>query len=158
MKPIKFKESNKILNKPEGWTDKQCSPLHVHNDGRYSISCWAPTILERIKLLFTGRVWLWVCSGNTQPPVIVDFKFPFKFDVKPVWGGILLFSKHLFGSWILLERHVRRCECSYCEKKDGIGFMFPEDKSRNSWRILYFRTKMKAFYLRWTLPNFIGGK
>ena len=78
MKHIDFEGSNKTLTKPEGWTDEQCSSLKVHNDGEKTISCWQLTVWERIKLLFTGKIWLWVWYGNTSPPVCVDIENPFK--------------------------------------------------------------------------------
>jgi hypothetical protein len=31
-----------------------------------------PTFIERLKILFTGKVWLGVLSGNTQPPVFIS--------------------------------------------------------------------------------------
>ena len=77
MRAVKFKEANKVLTKPEGWTDDECFSLHVWNDGQKSISCWKPSIRERIKLLFTGKIWLWVYSGYTAPPVLVDVRTPF---------------------------------------------------------------------------------
>ena len=72
MKPIKFKEANKNLIKPESMTDDECGSLWVFNDGRQCISCWNMTFRQRIKALIWGRVWLSVMSGQTQPPVWVD--------------------------------------------------------------------------------------
>jgi len=74
MQPISFKESNKTLGKPQGWTDEQCSPLPVFSDGKQCISLWKPTIKERLSILFFGRVWLWVWTGATQPPVSIEGK------------------------------------------------------------------------------------
>ena len=78
MKPIKFKEATRCLQKPQGMTDEECGELWVYNDGIYSISCWELSFWERIKVLFTGKVWLWVWFGITQPPVLVNTKYPFK--------------------------------------------------------------------------------
>jgi len=72
MKPIKFKEANKNLSKPNSMTDAECSSLWVFNDGSQCISCWKMSFKQRIKALFFGRVWLSVMSGTTQPPVWVD--------------------------------------------------------------------------------------
>ena len=69
MKPIHFEESNKDLLKPKGMTDKECGSLPVYTDGVTCISCWKASLLDRIKLLFCGKVWLGVMSGETQPPV-----------------------------------------------------------------------------------------
>lgn len=69
MEPIKFPESNKDLLKPEGWTDEQCGSLPVFTEGQKCISLWKMTWKERISALFFGKVWLYVYSGHTQPPV-----------------------------------------------------------------------------------------
>ena len=83
MEPIKFKESNKTLLKPEGVSDAECGSLPVHVADGTLVSCWKPTIRERLSILFFGRVWLWVWSGETQPPVALDGKKTiFKYEVK----------------------------------------------------------------------------
>lgn len=71
MKPIDFPQSTKVLQKPSTMSDKECSPLHVWSDGKQCVSCWKPSFIERLKVLFTGKIWLGVMSGNTQPPVFV---------------------------------------------------------------------------------------
>ena len=78
MKPINFKESNKNLLKPESMKDGECGSLPVYNDGVYCISCWKLSFRERIKLLFSGKIWLWVWFGDTQPPVCLEATNPFK--------------------------------------------------------------------------------
>lgn len=75
MKPAKFKESNKHLLPPAGMDN--CGTLDVFCDGTHCISLWRPTLLERLKIMFTGNIWLWIHSGRTQPPVALDTKFPF---------------------------------------------------------------------------------
>jgi hypothetical protein len=72
MKPIKFKEANKNLLKPESMTDTECGSLWVYNDGKQCISCWKMTFKQRIKAILFGKVWLSVMGGQTQPPVWVD--------------------------------------------------------------------------------------
>lgn len=69
MKPINFKEATKTLSKPEGWTDDQCGPLPVASDGAVCVSCWQPTPKERLSILLFGKIWLYIYSGKTQPPV-----------------------------------------------------------------------------------------
>ena len=71
MKPIDFEQSTKVLQKPGTLSDSQCSALPVWCDGKQCVSCWKPSIKERIKILFGGNVWLGVMSGKTQPPVFV---------------------------------------------------------------------------------------
>jgi len=72
MKPINFPQSTNVLQKPSEMTDKECLPLPVWNDGKQCISCWKPSFIERVKILFTGKVWLGVMSGTTQPPVFIS--------------------------------------------------------------------------------------
>lgn len=79
MKPSTFEQVNKVLTKPEGWTDEQCSSLECYNDGAVSISLWhESSIWQRIKFLFSGDVWLRVVSGETQPPVLLHTESPWQ--------------------------------------------------------------------------------
>lgn len=72
MKPIKFKQANKNLLKPDSMTEEECSSLWVYTDENQCISCWKMNWKQRIKALFFGKVWLSVMSGGTQPPVWID--------------------------------------------------------------------------------------
>lgn len=78
MTPIDFKQSTKVLQRSADMTDDECSSLHVWSDGTQCISCWKPSLSERISLVFGGKVWLGVASGGTQPPVFVSGKNVFK--------------------------------------------------------------------------------
>lgn len=69
MKPTHFDEANKTLLKPPGMTDEECGSLPVYNDGEQCISCWRMSLRERLAALLFGQVWLYVLSGETQPPV-----------------------------------------------------------------------------------------
>ena len=77
MKPVSFDESNKVLSKPITMSDDECNPLEVFTDGQECISCWQPTLRERFYILFQGRIWLSVLSGQTQPPVRIWGQHPF---------------------------------------------------------------------------------
>lgn len=70
MKPIKFIQANKVLQKPA--TMEDCEPLPVYSNGDYCLSLWRMSWRERFSALFFGRVWLFVLSGQTQPPVDVQ--------------------------------------------------------------------------------------
>ena len=72
MKPIYFKEHNKLLRKPDSMTEEECGNLHVFTDGDICVSCWKPSIVERLSILVFGKVWLYVFSGETQPPVALE--------------------------------------------------------------------------------------
>lgn len=77
MKPITFPAVNKTLLAPDSMPE--CGNLPVFTDGREMIiSCWRPTFLEYVQFLFTRRVWLFVMSAHTHPPVAVQTADPFK--------------------------------------------------------------------------------
>ena len=82
MKPIKFPQMNCIYGKDQ----PEYRPLFVFKteDGQVW-SCWSLTFLERIKLLFTGRMWIGCYTFNKplqpQLPMIGN---PFK----PVGRGM----------------------------------------------------------------------
>ncbi len=71
MKPINFPQSTKVLQRPSTMAESECQSLPVWNDGKQCVSCWKATFKERLNILFTGKVWLGVLSGKTQPPVFV---------------------------------------------------------------------------------------
>jgi len=74
MKPLWFEEVNKTLLKPGGWTDEECGPLSVFTDGKLCVSLWELTEEEKQEILTHGRIWLFVYSGATQPPVAMTTK------------------------------------------------------------------------------------
>lgn len=87
MKPIDFKQSTKVLQRPSTMTESECQSLPVWCDGKQCVSCWKPTLKERLNILFRGKVWLGVLSGKTQPPVFVAgenvfSKTPIKAQIK----------------------------------------------------------------------------
>lgn len=83
MRPIKFKECNASLLKPENMTDEECETLYAFKDGKVIVSCWRLGLLERLQALFTGKVWLWVHSPITMPPVSLTTVNPFYEVVEP---------------------------------------------------------------------------
>lgn len=54
MKPIEFPQQTHVLAKDQ----PQYLPLPVMFDGECMTSCWKLTLLERLKLLFKGRLWI----------------------------------------------------------------------------------------------------
>lgn len=79
MRPIEFPEQTKILQKPKDMTDEECQPMAVWSDGKQCISCWVGNWKERLKFLFSGRIYLSVITGmSTQPPVWVNPFSPFE--------------------------------------------------------------------------------
>ena len=76
MSPIKFAEQNRLLAKDQ----KEYLPLPVHQtqDGLV-ISCWRLTWWDRLKLLFTGRLWLMQLTfGEPLQPQVIQAHTPFR--------------------------------------------------------------------------------
>lgn len=68
MKPIPFKEYNKIIakNQPE-YLD-----LPVHMKDGVATSCWKLSIIDKIRIIFTGKVYLsiWTFDNPLQPQLM----------------------------------------------------------------------------------------
>lgn len=63
MKPIEFKHQNTVYAKDQ--PEYQPLPaLKIEGPEGHVVSCWKMTFLERLKVLFTGRVWLSLMSFN----------------------------------------------------------------------------------------------
>lgn len=63
MKPVKFKEVNITLGKDQ--PEYQPLPAYIRaGDGGEAITCWKLTLWERIKLLFTCRVYISTYTFN----------------------------------------------------------------------------------------------
>lgn len=75
MKPIPFREQNITFVPPEGM-EERCGALPAFRGEGQVISCWKLTFWERLKLLFTGRLWFSVI-GNAQPPIWLGVHRPF---------------------------------------------------------------------------------
>lgn len=61
-------------------TKEECGELAILQLDGTCISCWQMSLWERIKNLFTGKVWIGVLSGATQPPIYLTTKQPFKHE------------------------------------------------------------------------------
>ena len=72
MKPISFREHNAVLQKPTNMTDEECGSLAVYRDDKQCISCWKMSVKERLSALIFSKVWIWILSGNTQPPIALE--------------------------------------------------------------------------------------
>ena len=70
MIPKTFPEQNRILFKPKDMVDP-CGILPVHVDGKYIHSLWSLSWRERLRVLFTGRLWVTV-YGEGHPPIALS--------------------------------------------------------------------------------------
>jgi hypothetical protein len=75
MRPIPFEESNVTFAKDQ----PEYLPLPAHLTGAGEvITCWELTWLERIKLLFSGKIWLRVLTfGKPLQPQLPEIENPF---------------------------------------------------------------------------------
>lgn len=81
MKPIAFPQSNKTLLPPQGM-EEECGDLPVYTNGRMCVSLWELTEEEKKELAENGRIWVFVVSGQTQPPIALSVDKNI-FDEKP---------------------------------------------------------------------------
>lgn len=105
MKPIDFLQSTKVLQRPSTMAEDECQSLPVWGDGKQCVSCWKATFKERVKILFTGKVWLGVLSGRTQPPVFMSGEDIF--EKAPLKARILAFLADTKESIIAAWESVR---------------------------------------------------
>ena len=69
-KPVSFPEANVQLN---GRTKEDALPIYetvCPKRGKLSISCWKIPLWRRIKLLFSGKIWL--CVKGPHPAVFIE--------------------------------------------------------------------------------------
>lgn len=66
---VDFPGSNMILKAPDGV--ENVSDLHTYTNGACSVSCWQLSPEELAEVARTGRIYLSVFSGRSQPPVFV---------------------------------------------------------------------------------------
>ncbi len=75
-RPINFDESNCTYKAPDGKSTITIKDLKVYKDSKQIISCWKFSLWDKIKLLFTGKLYLGVL-GYSQPPVWIHVDNPF---------------------------------------------------------------------------------
>lgn len=80
MKPITFKESNVVYAKDQ----PEYLQLPAYRNHCGDVIClWKLNILERIKIVFTGKLWLHVLTFNHPlQPLRPTLDFPFKKEKK----------------------------------------------------------------------------
>ncbi len=51
---------------------KEAKAVPVWSDGESCLSCWKMGLWSRVKFLFHGKVWIWVQSGKSMPPIFLE--------------------------------------------------------------------------------------
>lgn len=82
MKPIGFKEQNTIY--AENQTEYEPLPAHkADNKHGEVISCWSLTFSERLRILFTGKIWVSLAMfGKPLTPSFLTTKKKDVFETK----------------------------------------------------------------------------
>lgn len=75
-RPIAFPGHNYVYKAPEGLGDK-IGDLPVHRTGAQHTTCWQLHWKDRIRILFTGRIWVLQLS-HQMPPMSVQVANPLK--------------------------------------------------------------------------------
>lgn len=75
MKPIHFPETNVMYGRDQS----EYLPLPAFTDfDKLVVHCWYLSFWERVKLLFTGRLWITVFTFNEKPqPIKPQVNSPF---------------------------------------------------------------------------------
>jgi hypothetical protein len=77
MRPIKFKECTGIMRGDHlTLHGKQVGNLYVYSGNGEMISCWRASFVERLRILFGGKVWLRFHS-QSFPPTVIETTAPF---------------------------------------------------------------------------------
>lgn len=78
MIPIKFKQCNRVYG--EGQKDYIPLPaLAIDDDQGTVVTCWKPSFIERLQILFTGKLWLSMLNFHKPlTPVSLSSTQPFK--------------------------------------------------------------------------------
>jgi hypothetical protein len=67
--PVRFDGANVALQPPEG--AENVEPMPVFRNGISCTSCWALSPEEVVEVARTGRIFVTVMAGPTQPPIFV---------------------------------------------------------------------------------------
>jgi hypothetical protein len=74
MQPVKFTEMNCTLAEDQ----PEYRPLPAYQDNLVTVSRWQLGILERLRMLFTGRLWLMQMNfGDPLQPQLPSLRSPF---------------------------------------------------------------------------------
>lgn len=67
--PVKFEGANVRLLPPEG--SENIQEMATYTNGLCSVSCWELSAEEMEEVARTGRIFISIFSGRSQPPVFV---------------------------------------------------------------------------------------
>jgi hypothetical protein len=141
MKPIEFKHQNVVFakNQPEYMP---LPALKLDTPQAEVISCWKMSFRERIKVLFTGCIWVSLMSFNkplTPSYISVNRKDVYSHteDSQPKLNMKNLITKFHKKSFMALLRFIRWFIRLYKVRRSG---NYPIN-SRHIWRVAKFMSK-----------------
>lgn len=84
-RPIKFPQVNFTYTKPAEMTKEECGDLPCFRSENRTISCWEFSWRDRLRFLWTGKMWLMLISSG-HPPVCLtpDDLFTKATTAKPI--------------------------------------------------------------------------
>ncbi len=72
MEPVEFEHQNIVIAKDQPQY-KPLPALKITGPDGAMVSCWKMSFIERIKTLFTGRIWVCVMTFNKPyPPTLIS--------------------------------------------------------------------------------------
>lgn len=79
MKPTEFPEQNRVWAKDQ----PPYLPLPAYSDGEQTVTCWALSWADRLRMLLTGRLWLSQLNfGQALQPQKPSASSPFRAEPK----------------------------------------------------------------------------
>lgn len=83
--PTEFYGANTVLRAPAG--SENISDMHTYTNGMCSVSCWELDPAELAEIVRTGRVFVSVFSGPSQPPIYAGSEDSTR-DLVVDYGGV----------------------------------------------------------------------
>lgn len=70
MRPIAFRQAEYLLHNPGNNGGRCPNDLPIRYEDGQCVSCWRPSLRERISILLHGRVWLGVRMPRANQPQV----------------------------------------------------------------------------------------
>lgn len=69
MKTTPYIDKSMIANAV--YKDEDGNEIYAYSDGDISLSCWKLSFLEKIKIIFTGKLWVLVLGPQVPMKIVV---------------------------------------------------------------------------------------
>lgn len=71
---VNWHGANFELARPKGQDEQQCNSLYVFRNGHDCVSCWELTPDEIAEIVRTGKVFVVISYGWSQPPIYIGLE------------------------------------------------------------------------------------